>query len=423
MRILKFCLLFVVFPVSYNINTILIKMSNWADLPFDIVSEIMRRLSFFDDIIIVSAVCKSWQSSIHSLEKYPLPPSSPWLMLAEESEQGNDKESETTRSFFNLLDTKVYDFNLPEIVGRKCFGTSLGWLVSIGIDLQIKLFHPLSKHQISLPPQPTFFYQPHCELDPKYLRDMFVSKFVLSRSPWNSLTHEYDGDCVIVASYEESNKLAFTRPGYKAWIDIESSWCRCFVDIAFYKGKFYVVEHRGEVSVCCIDNNEKARIETIAAAPKEIINLAQLYLVESSGDLLLVQRIRGGFLYSCFEDEFEKQDMINDNQYVTIGFTVLKLKRCTEAGSKYKYNWVKADNLGDQALFVGDNKSVSLSASSFNGCKANCIYFTDDSLFDYDVTINGGGYDMGIFSMEDGTIKDHYPGQSLSYFSTPLWYI
>ena len=48
--------------------------------------------------------------------------------------------------------------------------------------------------------------------------------------------------------------------------------------------------------------------------------------------------------------------------------------------SKNEYDWVNVDSLGDQALFAGDNSSMSLSASSFNGCKANCIYFTDDDV-------------------------------------------
>ena len=97
-------------------------MCNWADLPHLILYEIICRLSFFDDIFIFGAVCKSWQSVVNSLEKPPLPPKCPWIMLAEEREQGN-KVSQT-RSFFNLSDTKTYDFNLPELVGRKCFGTS-----------------------------------------------------------------------------------------------------------------------------------------------------------------------------------------------------------------------------------------------------------------------------------------------------------
>ena len=55
------------------------KMSNWADLPHFIVYEIICRLSFFDDIFIAGAVCKSWKSVVNSFEKPPpLPPKGPW---------------------------------------------------------------------------------------------------------------------------------------------------------------------------------------------------------------------------------------------------------------------------------------------------------------------------------------------------------
>uniref|UniRef100_A0A7N2LBQ0 KIB1-4 beta-propeller domain-containing protein n=1 Tax=Quercus lobata TaxID=97700 RepID=A0A7N2LBQ0_QUELO len=108
------------------------------------------------------------------------------------------------------------------------------------------------------------------------------------------------------------------------------------------------------------------------------------------------------------KEKKKKEEYINDNAYLTIGFTVLKLKRCTQAGSKYRYKWVKVHSLGDQALFVGDNSSVSLSASSFNGCKANCIYFTDDNKLNYAYTAEGGGYDIGAFRMQERKIEHPY---------------
>ena len=399
-------------------------MCNWADLPHLILYEIICRLSFFDDIFIFGAVCKSWQSVVNSLEKPPLPPKCPWIMLAEEREQGN-KESQT-RSFFNLSDTKTYDFNLPELVGRKCIGASFGWLLTIGTDLQINLFHPFSKHLIGLPPQPTFCHQFPYEMEPEELRSIFVFKCVLSRSPWNSETHQYDPDCIIMAIYGQVRTLAFTRPGYKAWIDIESPTL-CYDDIAFYKGQFYAVDVHGEVFACCfdelfacrIDDNQKVGATAVAPCPEGTHDVIKKYIVESSGGLLLVSRVRGGRLYS-YEDE-DQEEEIDDDPYVTIGFTVLKLKRCTQAGSKYKYKYVEVHSLGDRALFVGDNSSVSLSASSFNGCKANCIYFTDDNFEFYGT--KGGGDDMGVFSMEERDTSKPYPVESLSYFSTPLWYI
>ena len=439
-------------------------MSKWADLPHFILYEIICRLSFFDDVFIVGAVCKSWQSVVNSLEKPLLPPKCPWLMLAER-ERGNKERQ--IRSFFKLSDTKTYNFKLPELVGRKSYGASLGWLLTIGTDLQINLFHPLSKQLIALPPQPTFCCQYNGKVERMYLRKNFVSKCVLSRSPWNSITHEYDRDCIIMTIYGDKKLSAFTRPGYKAWIDIKSP-TRCYDDIAFYKGKFYVVDCHGEVFVCRTDDDQKLEFKVIVPRPKVTKGTTQKYIVISSGALLLVSRMRGGLSYlggdrnyeenefnnedskddtedeDAFEEESEEEEeeeegggggggggreggkeeeYINDNAYLTIGFTVQKLKRCTQAGSKYRYKWVKVHSLGDQALFVGDNSSVSLSASSFNGCKANCIYFTDDHKLNYAYTLEGGGYDIGAFRMEDGKIDHPYPGESLSFFSTPLWYI
>uniref|UniRef100_A0A2N9H0W9 Uncharacterized protein n=1 Tax=Fagus sylvatica TaxID=28930 RepID=A0A2N9H0W9_FAGSY len=326
-------------------------MSKWADLPCDVLLQIIHRLSSIDDIIISSVVCKSWQSLVNSFEKPPLPPSCPWLMLAEENEQSdksNKEQSQTqTRSFFNLLDTKVYNFKLPEVAGRKYFGTSLGWLLTIGTDLHINLLHPLSKHLLSLPPQATFRCQFKCYIRPELLSRVFLKKAVLSKSPWNSATHKY---------------------------------------------------FNGVTVVCCFDGNKKARAKAIVPAPEGInMNIQrhiQKYIVESSGDLLLVSRFRGGHFYSkfySFEEEFDykenesndedpKDDFedensqddvedegtkdesdrkdINDKPYVTIRFKVQKLERCTQEGSEFKYKWVKVDSLGDQTLFVGDSSSV-----------------------------------------------------------------
>ena len=176
-----------------------------------------------------------------------------------------------------------------------------------------------------------------------------------------------------------------------------------------------------------------------------------LHSVESSGDLLLVSRIRVGPLYDTdndfeddnedvnfHEDESEEEEDDDDQDqdqfrelgqecmfeipYVTTGFKILKLESSSELKSKNEYDWVHVDNLGDQALFVGDT-SMSLSASSFNGCKANCIYFTYDNVDCYLNCLSGGGYDMGVFSMKDGTINQHYKGKSLSSFAPPVWYI
>ena len=151
---------------------------------------------------------KSWQT-VYSMENPPSSPTCPWLLLAEEK-----KQKSHTRVFYNLFDDEFYNFKLPELAGKKCIGTSFGWLLSVGTDFQMNLFHPLSKHQLSLPPHPYVWerYNRNFELDPIDYSDIFLYKCVLSRNPWNSVTHEYDRDCMIMVIHTNYKTLAFTRP-------------------------------------------------------------------------------------------------------------------------------------------------------------------------------------------------------------------
>ena len=48
--------------------------------------------------------------------------------------------------------------------------------------------------------------------------------------------------------------LAFTRPGYKAWIDIKCD-SRNFYDITFYEDKFYAINNHNDVFVCHIEDD------------------------------------------------------------------------------------------------------------------------------------------------------------------------
>lgn len=81
----------------------------------------------------------------------------------------------------------------PSLLEKKCFGTSFEWLLSIGTDFEMNLFHPFSKHLLSLPPQPFFSDDlsdeddRNFELDPIDYTDIYVYKCVLSRNPWLSI--------------------------------------------------------------------------------------------------------------------------------------------------------------------------------------------------------------------------------------------
>ena len=113
--------------------------------------------------------------------------------------------------------------------------------------------------------------------------------------------------------YTNFKTLAFTRLGYRAWIDIKCD-SRCFYYIALYKGKFYAVNNHGNVFVCHIDG-DIAFTECITFC-KEPEDCIQKYLVQSSGDLLLVSHIQGGPVY--YTDEFINDDFEDDIEDVNV---------------------------------------------------------------------------------------------------------
>ncbi|KAM7259061.1 hypothetical protein ACFE04_014802 [Oxalis oulophora] len=389
-------------------------MDSWAGTPTDILLNILGWLTLIDDLIVAHAVCKSWRLSVHvSAGKIHTPPNAPWLMLAEEITKGNQprpRPHPRPRRFFNLSDNKIYHMNLPETMNRKCRSIGFGWILTNGLDLQINLIHPLSKLKIDLPPESSFVEQ-LIAFEPERVRLIQIKKAVASTNPWDTEAHCYNQKCIIMTIYGQYSRLAFTKPGNKTWIDIKTPPKTAFSDIAYYKDKFYAAGCFHVYTCINIDDNSDI-IPTAATRtliPSWICPASRKYLVESSGELLLVCRY--------LEHQSEPR-----GSSVTVYFDVLKLKEKEEAKKKNKYELVKVESLDNQALLIGDSVSFSLTPSTANGCKENCIYFTDDYFLNY-FEEKGSGSDTGVYNLKDHTIEPYYNGRSLSHFCTPLWYI
>lgn len=107
---------------------------------------------------------------------------------------------------------------------------------------------------------------------------------------------------------------------------------------------------------------------------------AEYYILESLGSLLVVVR-HGGLCLSRFpftpvyEDEVYDEEEVPefDGQLIfhTIFFRVYEVDLAAGKLTETK-------QIGDMALFLGANASLSVQASQFPGVKPNCIYFTDD---------------------------------------------
>ncbi|KAM7257618.1 hypothetical protein ACFE04_013359 [Oxalis oulophora] len=385
----------------------------WADLPIDILYCVCKRFIFPKEIVSMSVVCKSWQSSINLLfEKIQISTNIPRLMLSQEDKYGGRSRSSSVRSFYDLSNGRMLNLELNDTIDRKCLSVGFGWLLIIDIKLRMDLFHPLTGRKINLP-----CYKYDHVYKVSELHHIHIVKAVVSANPWNSKIQDYNQDCVIMTSYGIGLPL-FAKLGDKSWTNIHVPNKRYF-DINCYKNMFYAVSETS-LYVCTMDGHlvHSVQVDQLGRniLKHYVWRYPQKYLVESAGELLLVYRKFGG----SFHDDDETSEII----YMTTSFEVVRCIHKFATNGKIDFDFVKVDTLDDQALFVGDNASLSLAATSLNGCREDCIYFTDDSNDFYAATKNGGGYDMGIYNLRDGTIEQHYKGEeSLSYFNTPFWYI
>ncbi|KAL1806897.1 hypothetical protein ACET3Z_029965 [Daucus carota] len=273
----------------------------------------------------------------------------------EEGDDDDDEEMEdleekefifsvgTARGIYSLSTEKIYTLELPEAAGKSIRGTNKGWLLTLGINSETKLLHPLLGHQIWLP----------------YLS--ICSKVTLSSRVLQDPT-------IMVI---HGGSLGFARFGDQEWKKVESPSVVPFVDITYHKGKFYAINHVGAIFACNIDDGytSGATGAPITSCPFNPVDFGSKYLVDSENDLWFLARIRGV--------KFFKPPHNMRVKYRTTHFSVWRLEpTVSEDGHETISTWVQKHDLGGKAFFVGLNASVSLSSSGW--VRPNCIYFTDD---------------------------------------------
>ncbi|GAB4831712.1 hypothetical protein Ancab_005724 [Ancistrocladus abbreviatus] len=366
-------------------------MADWTDLPEGLLVEIAERVGSYDDFVAIDGVCCKWRSAWRLAHYGGTLPQVPWLMLVEDGDDGSPHLG--TLRFYSLSKGMIHWMKLPVVVRNKRCYSSHGWLMTISRDLSMSLFNPFSDVQIQLPDKKSLSnYRGFMDSAGFTL---FIQRFALSSSP--SLTQNY----LVMIIYGVSATLACWRPGDDSWTKVETLQFDTggFSDILFYKGEFYAVAHTGLIVACAFDDPKIVKVRLVANLKRLFVGLIdKIYLVELDGRLLVVNR---GI----------KDDIANDSSTV---FWVLDLDvRKGEA--------IEVKDLGNRSLFLGDNYSMSIEASERYGCKANCIYFTDDCSAHYWPRAIAGGKDMGIFNLADCSIEPYYQGESFSRFTPPMW--
>ncbi|ONI25094.1 hypothetical protein PRUPE_2G280300 [Prunus persica] len=321
--------------------------SDWESLPEELLDLVFKRLVLHLDSLRFAAVCKSW----YWVSKNKQINSVPMLLIP-------DRKKDT----WNLCDVtndKVLKMQLKWMKKRFC-GSSKGWLIVCDDNFVVTLINPSFRVKgrkkkknsiIRLPPlnPPGEYHKGACAKHCEY----FVYKAAISADPISNAN-----DCIVVVIYNPWCELAFIRLGDNKWTycDRYCPDCSFFEDIAQIGNKSYVLTSiKRQLFIFEYTTQRILNINLVAPLYETELYI-KAYLVGSSEEELLLVHRYGTYTHHC---------------RVTNRFRVFKL-------DDDKYEWIEKNDLGDFALFVGDNSSISVVASKIQGCESNCIYFYDD---------------------------------------------
>lgn len=261
-----------------------------------------------------------------------------------------------------------------------------------------------------------------------YLNRIFsmdgVSKVI--RFPDTSSPNYTEQNCSIFVIYD-GGKLGFAKYG-----DQELTLVDChdritdYQDLIVYEGKPYVVDKWGTIS--CIND---ASLELTPVSPPASSFGLQLggrkQLVESCGELYLVDRYldpedtrpnqQGPNYRICHRRRvLVRHRMINP---VVVRGNIIRGKTVDFKVYKVEKDWgslTEVTNLGDRAFILNDDMAFSVSASEFDGCRGNCLYFNDR----FDSSLFSFGRAVSVFNLEDRSINRNTWSSPIPYSNLHL---
>ncbi|XP_016464917.1 uncharacterized protein LOC107787826 [Nicotiana tabacum] len=318
-----------------------LRLRDWAGLSELILDLIFKKLLSFSDCLRFSAVCKPWFSFVSnnfdalkqrvkssSLEELPM------LMICTDR---NDVVTTTTTSLYSATKGKIiHDLIIPLGQLWKYCGSSHGWLAFQHKEsLTIKVFNPFSCETIHFP---------HLQY--------IVRKIIISKNPSRN-PHDFE----VVATIKVWNRLhelAILKPDSGTWIFTRYSniFAGAIYDMIYYNETYYAVTYGGRV--LSIDNTTLNLKEIFE--PPSIMNsfpFIKFYLVKTTTNELL-----------------RVQVSIPRDKSSSVEISKLVVSQTTQ-----KSMFSKLDNLGDEALFLCDYGSVSISTSKFSRFIPNSVYY------------------------------------------------
>ncbi|CAJ2673669.1 unnamed protein product [Trifolium pratense] len=375
---------------------------DWANLDSLALNTILEKLMEPIYQIWFGCVCKNWYSVAklnHQNNHQFRSNIFPMLMIPTESPE--------KRGLYSVLGNRVYPFQLTMLYKKRCCGSSHGWLATVDENYVITWVNPFKDvAPISLP-------RIHCHWSYKNY-EFNVHKVTLSDDPITS-----PNDYVVAVIYSIRGLLAFIKAGQEFWTYIQDTNHFGFIDVTFYKGLVYAV-NRWKTIVSfdlCYSSDPSGmerKIPNVALQGSYDETYSPLtYLVKSlEGELWMVRRF-------IIREDTDGDDVFYNKG--TESILVFKLE-LDDKGEKVRH-LVELESLGDNILFVGDNDSITLSASYFSGyLQKDSIYYSDNYYDDEPDPYPNGPFDLGIYNVKHRSFGVHCPYKP--YFKgmvPPIW--
>ncbi|KAF3336576.1 F-box protein [Carex littledalei] len=347
-----------------------VPLSDWADLPFDVVLLIYKKLYDTFDYTSFRAVCKWWRAAAPLSEH---PPQLPFFL---------ERESLLSSEFklYSLHNGQTRTIHVPEAFMKEFSGQSHGYLITYNSNAgdTPALLNPFTRAELPLPFNSS-----------NYFRPLHVGA--------NPIQNSNEDMVIYMRSLDGYQYVGFRKNDDNEWA-LKAIIPYCVE--AYHRGRLFFNNSRN-YSTTIIDLVSGNQLD-VRIPPNRIRGDFSCLGEGASGAMLGIQR------RFCSRHKYD---------FVPLKNCWFEVYRLDEEHKPPR--WVKLSNIGDLMIFLNsDNSGFCLSASDFQGIKGNCIYFT---------RWNGErGHDRGtlIGRNELGNLSSEEIGQvgseGIWYLSAPL---
>ncbi|GJN38497.1 hypothetical protein PR202_gb27544 [Eleusine coracana subsp. coracana] len=298
---------------------------DWTSLHWDITKLIADRLLDEDvtEYIVFRAVCKHWRASTPSprdptLADHRFHPRG-WVALCDGT--GVRAVDDEAITFFHSTSSKVRRVHLWELQGQRIVGFTDGLILLLDTGTSVvRVLHPFTRVTVRLPHLVSFFHHllsKHASLTMESFACLHAA-VCLAASPGSS-------SIAVVVWFPNAPVVVCAKPSSKCWAIIHSAGAGLPVD---------------------------ERVDPVVAeVPKDLGHPrnCRYYLVESMGAMLVA------VLHKVSSENFNAFALFNVDLY--------------------RHEVARVPCLRDQALFLGNDRCLSVSATDLPSVSGNAIYF------------------------------------------------